>query len=67
MAGAEELNFESLEEDESIELAADQRRIYTQPADPEVDSLWKKWKRGKLDIHLLACPPSPQSSTDLLQ
>jgi hypothetical protein len=50
MAGAEELNFESLEEDESIELAPDQRRIYTQPADPEVDSLWKKWKRGKLDI-----------------
>jgi len=48
----EELEFETpLEEDiESIELASDKRKIYTELGDPEIEGLHGKVKRGKLIV-----------------
>jgi len=36
------------EEDVQLQLTDDQRRILTQSSDPEIKSLYDKWKRGKL-------------------
>ncbi len=52
---AEELNeleFEQpLEEEiESIEISSTKRRVYTEQGDPEIESLYGKYKRGKLVI-----------------
>lgn len=48
----EEIEFEQPLEDEvqSMELPPAGRKIYTDKGDPEVESLYGKWKRGKLDI-----------------
>src|SRR5438093_6423446 len=52
MSENEELEFETpLEEDvESIEVAADRRKIYTELGDPEIESLHGKFKRGRLIV-----------------
>jgi uncharacterized protein with ParB-like and HNH nuclease domain len=52
MDESDELEFEvPLEEDtDSIDVAADKRKIYTELGDPEVDSLHGKYKRGKLIV-----------------
>lgn len=52
MSENEELEFENpLEEEiESIELPADKRKIYTELGDPEVESLYGKYKRDKLVV-----------------
>ncbi len=52
MSENEELEFENpLEEDvETIEVASDQRKIYTELGDPEVESLHGKFKRGRLIV-----------------
>ncbi len=52
MGDDEELAFENpLEEEvESIEVPADRRKIYTELGDPEVESLYNKFKRGKLIV-----------------
>ena len=36
------------EEDVQLQLTDDERRILTQSSDPEIKSLYDKWKRGKL-------------------
>lgn len=48
----EELEFENpLEEEvESIEIPSDRRKIYTELGDPEVESLYGKYKRDKLIV-----------------
>jgi hypothetical protein len=52
MSESEELEFESpLEEDvESIDVASDRRKIYTELGDPEIESLHGKFKRGRLIV-----------------
>ena len=47
-----ELQFEQpLEEEiESIEVPSTKRRVYTEQGDPEIESLYGKYKRGKLVI-----------------
>lgn len=47
-----ELEFETpLEEEvESIEVPSEKRKIYTEAGDPEIDSLYGKFKRGKLIV-----------------
>lgn len=47
-----ELEIEGADEDESESLAleANERIIFTRPSDPEIISLYEKWKRGKLDL-----------------
>jgi uncharacterized protein with ParB-like and HNH nuclease domain len=52
MSENEELEFENpLEEEvESIEVASDRRKIYTELGDPEVESLHGKFKRGRLIV-----------------
>ncbi len=47
-----ELEFEQpLEEEiESIEVSPTKRRVYTEQGDPEIESLYGKYKRGKLVI-----------------
>jgi len=47
-----ELEFEQpLEEEiESIEVPSRKRRVYTEQGDPEIESLYGKYKRGKLVI-----------------
>lgn len=47
-----ELEFEQpLEEEiESIEVPSTKRRVYTEQGDPEIESLYGKYKRGKLVI-----------------
>jgi hypothetical protein len=49
-AEIDELEFEEpLEEEiEKVELTPDGRKIFTDKGDPEVDSLHKKWTKGKL-------------------
>ncbi|HKZ40618.1 MAG TPA: DUF262 domain-containing protein [Candidatus Hodarchaeales archaeon] len=44
-----ELEFEEPLEEE-IEQFPSERRIYTDKGDPEVESLYGRWKRGRLDI-----------------
>ena len=48
----EELEFEvPLEEEaDSIEVAADKQKIYTELGDPEIESLHGKYKRGRLVV-----------------
>lgn len=44
-----EIQFEEeYEEDQPIATEMDKRSIITQSSDPEIISLWNKWKRGKL-------------------
>ena len=52
MNDSEELEFEvPLEEEvESIEIPSEKRKIYTELGDPEIESLYGKYKRGKLVI-----------------
>lgn len=51
MNETEQLEFDTpLEDEDSIQIPPEQRRIYTQPGDPEIGGLYGKWKRGKLDI-----------------
>lgn len=49
---SEDMEFETpLEEDiDSIDVAAGNRKIYTELGDPEIDSLFGKFKRGKLIV-----------------
>jgi uncharacterized protein with ParB-like and HNH nuclease domain len=35
-------------EDESLDIPAPKRKIYTKSSDPEISSLYQKWQRGKL-------------------
>jgi hypothetical protein len=46
----DELEFEQpLEEEiERVELTANGRKIFTDKGDPEIDSLHRKWTKGKL-------------------
>src|SRR5450759_1021134 len=48
----DELEFDQsdLNSDEDAEIPEDRRRVYTEQADPEIDSLYGKWQRGRLDI-----------------
>ena len=52
MSENEELEFETpLEEEiESIDVPSEKRKIYTELADPEIESLHGKFKRGKLIV-----------------
>jgi hypothetical protein len=52
MSDNEELEFETpLEEEvESIELPSEKRKIYTELGDPEIESLYGKYKRDKLVV-----------------
>jgi hypothetical protein len=45
-----EIDFDQPLEDEEaqIDVAQDKRKIFTDKGDPEVDSLCKKWTKGKL-------------------
>ncbi len=36
------------EEEISIEIEKSKRKIYSKSTDPEIDSLYQRWKRGKL-------------------
>jgi len=47
---ADELEFElPLEEEvEEVDLSPEARKVFTDKGDPEVDSLYRKWTRGKL-------------------
>jgi hypothetical protein len=40
----------SIDEDDEPVISADSRRIYTDQSDPEIDSLYNKYKKGRLDI-----------------
>jgi hypothetical protein len=52
----EELETNGLEfedevgEDDNLNIPPERRQIYTQPSDPEVESLYNKYKRGRLVI-----------------
>ncbi|MFN8475034.1 MAG: DUF262 domain-containing protein [Anaerolineae bacterium] len=48
----EELEFEGSEGDEQdlVVISSDKRTIYTNASDPEIESLYRKWKKGKLDL-----------------
>lgn len=47
----DELELEAYSEEvEEIDLQVDRGRIYTEQGDPEIESLYNKWKRGKLII-----------------
>ncbi|MCK4395469.1 DUF262 domain-containing protein [candidate division WOR-3 bacterium] len=50
MEAVDEIEFEfPLEEEiEEVALEPDKRRIYTDKGDPEIDSLYKRYKKGKL-------------------
>lgn len=52
MLNNDELEFEHpLEEEvESIDLSSDNRKVYTELGDPEIDSLYGKFKRDKLVV-----------------
>jgi hypothetical protein len=52
MSESEELEFETpLEEEiDSIEVASDRRKIYTELGDPEIEGLHGKFKRGRLVV-----------------
>ena len=46
-----EIEFEEqLEDDEEPQIEDSARKIYTDQSDPEVDSLYNKFKRGRLDV-----------------
>lgn len=46
-----EIEFEEqLEDDEEPQIEEPARRIYTDQMDPEVESLYNKYKKGKLDV-----------------
>jgi hypothetical protein len=47
--GIDELEFEDDENDEQEEISQ-KSKIYTEKLDPEIDSLYKKYKKGKLNI-----------------
>lgn len=42
------LDESSKNDDEEIEITANDRKIFTDKGDPEIESLYRKWKRGKL-------------------
>jgi len=45
----DEIEFDQpLEEEGLVEIKPVNRKIYTDKGDPEIDSLYGKWKRGKL-------------------
>ena len=47
----EEIEFETpLEEEETVDVSIDKRVVYTSQGDPEIDSLYRKYKKGKLNI-----------------
>src|SRR3989304_7912265 len=52
MSENDELEFETpLEEEvDSIDVPSNERKIYTELGDPEIDSLHGKYKRGKLIV-----------------
>src|SRR5262249_27002163 len=51
MNETEQLEFDTpLEEEVGIDVPPDQRKVYTQPGDPEIESLHGRFKRGRLDI-----------------
>ena len=35
---------------EALEVPEQKRKVYTEQGDPEIDSLYRKWKDGDLDI-----------------
>ena len=43
-----ELDYEDELVEEKIEITPDKRKIYTDKSDPEIESLYNKYKRGKL-------------------
>lgn len=47
-----EIHFEHEEPNQELEIEEDGQvaKIYTEKGDPEIDGLFGKWKRGKLDI-----------------
>ncbi len=52
MTNNEDLEFETTPEDEVelIDVPSEKRTVYTDSADPEIDSLYQKYKRGKLVV-----------------
>lgn len=52
MTGTDDLEFEATAEDDldTIDVPTDKRAVYTDSSDPEIDSLHKKAKRGKLVV-----------------
>ncbi|MFA7289219.1 MAG: DUF262 domain-containing protein [Melioribacteraceae bacterium] len=46
-----ELSEDLLQNDsESLDIPQQKRRVYTEQGDPEIDSLYRRWKDGDLDI-----------------
>lgn len=45
-----EILIELKEESEALELPELKRKVYTEQGDPEIESLYRKWKDGDLDI-----------------
>lgn len=46
-----ELSEEQTNDDsESLEVPEQKRKVYTDQGDPEIDSLYRKWKDGDLDV-----------------
>jgi uncharacterized protein with ParB-like and HNH nuclease domain len=52
MNESEELEFDNPleEESDSMDVASDKRKVYTELGDPEIDSLHGKYKRGRLIV-----------------
>jgi len=51
-ADTEELQFDQPleDDDETVDIPSNCRQIYTDQADPEIESLHGKYKRGRLNI-----------------
>ena len=45
-----EIEFDATDEDQEIGVAEENRKVYTDQADPEIESLYGKYQRGKLIV-----------------
>jgi hypothetical protein len=48
LAGDMQFEGDEIEDDLTIQISKEQRSIRTKSVDPEINSLYEKWKRGKL-------------------
>lgn len=46
----DEIVFDASDDDSDLAVTSDSAKIYTEQGDPEVDGLYHRWKRGKLEI-----------------
>lgn len=44
----ETIEFEDIEDDTELNITPGMRKIFTKASDPEINSLYQKWKKGKL-------------------